>query len=110
MKRRGRHSRCEQRLEESCGLGSFQERRELDAAGWERVGWLVINRLGGGEEPGEQSCPAKEGELHPEGARSPQRVLSRGVTRFDLHFRWSHPTHVAPEALQQLEIHKAHMS
>ena len=103
MKRRGRHSRCEQRLGESCGFGSFQERRELDAAGWERVGRQVINRLGGGEEPGEQSCPAKEGELHPDGARSPQRVSSRGVT-------WSHPTHVAPEALQRLEIHKAHVS
>ena len=34
------------------------------------------------EELGEQSCPAKEGELHPDGARIPQRVLSRGVTGF----------------------------
>lgn len=52
------------------------------------------------EELGEQSCRAKEGELHPDGARSPQRVLSRGVTGFDLHFRWSRPTHVAREAFQ----------
>ena len=36
------------------------------------------------EELGEQSCPAKEGELHPDGARSPQRVLSIGSDRVRL--------------------------
>lgn len=55
-----------------------------------RVGccWVGKGRTAGDEqtgrqeELGEQSCPAKEGELHPDGARIPQRVLSRGVTGF----------------------------
>lgn len=73
-----------------------------------RVGCCLVGKgrtagdeqTGRQEKPGEQSCPAKEGELHPDGARSPQRVLSRGVTWFNLHFRRSRPTHVVPEAFQ----------